>query len=172
MAVLCRLSDRGRGCRLTDPHAARCRQGVVLLSLLTGLAVACERSDPRLRPEQVLKDSLSLGDDDRVHRVRLSRLDQRENLDPASVEVREGDYVDFVSADRGVHAISFALDSLSSVAAQFLRASGQESSPPLVLPGARFVVLFAGAPTGRYPFVVVGNGTEAHGAVVVREPER
>jgi plastocyanin len=99
-------------------------------------------------------------------------LDQRENPDPVSVEVREGDYVEFVSADRGVHAIFFALDSLSSAAAQFLRASGQESSPPLVLPGARFVVLFAGAPIGRYPFVVVGNGTEAHGAVVVREPER
>ena len=172
MAVLCRLSYRGWRCRLTDPHAARCRQGVVLLSLLAGLAVACERSAPRLRPDQVLKDSLSLGDNDQVHRVRLSRLDQRENLDPASVEVREGDYVEFVSTDRGVHAIYFVLDSLSSVAGQFLRASGQESSPPLVLPGARFVVLFAGAPTGRYPFVVVGNGTEAHGTVVVREPER
>jgi hypothetical protein len=145
---------------------------VVLLSLLAGLTAACERSDPELRPGQVLKDSLGLGDDDRVHRVRLSRLDQRENPDPASVEVREGDYVEFVSVDHGVHAIFFALDSLSSAAAQFLRAAGQESSPPLVLPAARFVVLFAGAPIGRYPFVVVGNGTEAYGVVVVREPER
>ena len=133
---------------------------------------ACERSDPELRPGQVLQDSLNLGDDDRVHRVQLSRVDQKESPEPASVEVREGDYVEFVSADRGVHAISFVLDSLSSAAAQFLRASGQEGSPPLVLPGARFVVLFAGAPLGRYPFLVVGNGTEAHGAVVVVDPKR
>ena len=133
---------------------------------------ACERSDPELRPGQVLQDSLNLGDDDRVHRVRLSRVDQRESPEPAFVEVREGDYVEFVSADRGVHAISFVLDSLSAAAGQFLSASGQEGSPPLVLPGARFVVLFAGAPPGRYPFVVVGNGTEAHGAVVVVDPKR
>jgi hypothetical protein len=99
-------------------------------------------------------------------------VDQKESPEPTSVEVREGDYVEFVSADRGVHAISFVLDSLSSAAVQFLRVSGQEGSPPLVLPGARFVVLFAGAPLGRYPFLVVGNGTEAHGAVVVVDPKR
>ena len=144
---------------------------MVILSLLVGLA-ACERSDPELRPGQVLRDSLSLGDGDRVHRVRLSRVDQRESPEPAFVEVREGDYVEFVSVDRGVHAISFTLDSLSSSAAQFLRASGQEGSPPLVVPGARFVVLFAGAPPGRYPFWVVGNGVEALGAVVVIDPKR
>ena len=144
---------------------------MVLLSLLVGLS-ACERSDPKLRPGQVLQDSLNLGDDDRVHRVHLSRVDQKESPEPTSVEVREGDYVEFVSADRGVHAISFVLDSLSSAAVQFLRVSGQEGSPPLVLPGARFVVLFAGAPLGRYPFLVVGNGTEAHGAVVVVDPKR
>ena len=139
---------------------------------LAGLVVACERSDPELRPGQVLRDSLDLGDHDRVHRIRLGTLDQRETPDPAFVEVQEGDYVEFFSADRGVHAISFTLDSLPSAAAQFLRSSGQEGSPPLVLPGARFVVLFAGAPPGRYPFVVVGNGTEARGAVVVGEPRR
>jgi plastocyanin len=152
-------------------QAAHYRWGVVPLFLLVGLA-ACERSDPELRPAQVLQDSLNLGDGDRVHSVRLSRVDQRESPEPASVEVREGDYVEFVSADRGVHAVSFTLDSLSAAAAQFLRVSGQEGSPPLVVPGARFVVLFAGAPPGRYPFVVVGNGTEALGAVVVIDPMR
>ena len=144
---------------------------MALFFVLVGLA-ACERPDPELRPGQVLQDSLNLGDGDRVHRVRLSRVDQRESPEPASVDVREGDYVEFVSADRGVHAISFVLDSLSSAAAQFLRASGQQGSPPLVLPGARFLVLFADAPPGRYPFVVVGNGTEAHGAVMVVDPKR
>ena len=171
MAVLHCLPDRGPGLHLTDPHAARCRQGVYLLLLFAGLAAGCERADPRLQPGQVLRDSLNLGDGDRVHRVRLSRLEQRESPEPSSVEVQEGDYVEFVSADRGVHAVSFALDSLSSSAAQFLRTSGQEGSPPLVLPGARFVMLFAGAPPGRYPFVVVGNGTEGRGVVVVRGPE-
>ena len=172
MAVLHRLPDRGRGPRLTDPHSNRCGRGAALLFLIVGLVAACERSDPRLRPDLLLKDSLNLGDGDRVHRVRLSRVDQRESPDPSSLEILEGDYVEFVSVDRGVHAVSFELDSLSSGHAQFLRTSGQEGSPPLVLQGSRFVTLFEGAPLGRYPFVVVGNGTEGRGVVVVTEPER
>lgn len=172
MAVLCGVPHCGRGRRLTDPRAARCRQGVILVSLLVGLVSACERADPKLRPAQVLKDSLNLRDSDRVHRVRLGSVDNRETADPATVELRGGDYVEFVSGDRGVHAISFTLDSLSSAAAEFLRGSSQEGSPPLVLPEARFLVTFAGAPPGRYPFVVVGSGTEARGVVVVREPKR
>jgi hypothetical protein len=34
------------------------------------------------------------------------------------------------------------------------------------------VVTFAGAPPGRYPFLVVGNGAEARGAIEVVEEQR
>lgn len=121
-------------------------------------------------PEQVLRDSLGLGDDDRVHRVSLTSVDNREAPDPDSVEIRVGDHVEFRTADRRVHAVGFLLDSLPPGAADFLRRTGQEGSPPLVEVDARYLVTFADAPPGRYPFSVVGNGAEGRGAVVVGEP--
>ena len=96
----------------------------------------------------------------------------RESPDPALVEVRAGDYVQFVTEDHRVHALSFEMDSLDAGRAAFLRGSGQEGGPPMVVRGSRFVVTFAGAPPGRYPFVVVGNGEDGRGAVVVSEVER
>jgi plastocyanin len=143
----------------------------VVFLLLAGLVSACNRSDARLRPEAILRDSLGLDDDDRVHQIRLGAVDNRESLDPPTVTVRVGDYVEFLTTDRRVHAVSFVLDSLPPGAADFLRRSGQEASPPLVETGTRFLITLADAPTGRYPFVVIGNGAEARGAVVVAETE-
>ena len=142
------------------------------VALLLSLPTACERPDPRLRPEQVLRDSLQLGDDDRVHRVQLLSQDNREAPEPAAVSVRPGDYVEFVTGDHRVHAIAFVLDSAAPAGAAFLRRTAQEGSPPLVVPEARFVVTFADAPPGRYPYLVIGNGAEGRGQVVVGEPER
>lgn len=142
------------------------------LPLLLALAVAvggCRQRDAELEPDALLRDSLGLEEDDRVHRIRLAGEDNRESAEPATVQVRPGDYVEFVTADRRVHAVAFAMDSLSAAAAAFLRGSGQEGSPPMMEPDSRFVVSFAEAPAGRYPFVVVGNGTLARGSVVVVE---
>ena len=119
----------------------------------------------------MLRDSLGLGDEDRVHRVRLSSPGNRETIEPGSVQLRPGDYVEFVTSDRRVHAVSFVLDSVPPGAADFLRGSAQESSPPLVEPESRFLVSFQRAPPGRYPFVVAGNGAEARGAILVGEPK-
>jgi plastocyanin len=167
VALLRRVRDAGRGSRLS--WSARSVFGLALLLVLAG---GCRRDDPSLRPDDVLRDSLGLGDDDRVHRIRLSSPDNRETVEPGSIEVRPGDWVEFRTADRRVHAVSFVLDSLAPAAAEFLRASAQESSPPLVEPEARFLVSFADAPVGRYPFVVAGNGAEARGSIVVAEPSR
>ena len=62
--------------------------------------------------------------------------------------VRPGDFVEFVTQDRRVHVLTFDLQSLSPPAAEFLLGSGQQSSPPLVESGTRFVVSFASAPPG------------------------
>jgi plastocyanin len=144
----------------------------LLLPLLVTLGSGCKRSDASLQPDAVLRDSLGLGGEDRVHRVRLSSPQNRETIEPAAVDVLPGDYVEFISADRRVHAVSFQLDSLSPAAADFLRGSAQESSPPLLEPEARFLVTFEGAPVGRYPFVVAGNGADARGAITVTESSR
>lgn len=173
MAVLRGLWVRGRGRRLTEPGAVRCRSGpgrALLIGMLVSLA--CGRADDHLRPDAMLRDSLGLGDDDRVHRIWLASVANNERIDPDRVEIRQGDYVEFVTDDRRVHAVAFTLDSLSLPASEFLSQSGQQGSPPLVDAGARFVVSFTGAPTSRYPFVVVGNGAPGRGLVVVSEPKR
>jgi plastocyanin len=141
--------------------------GLVLLAVL---ASGCKKPDRSLEPEALLRDSLGLGEDDRVHRIRLSSPENRELIEPAAVDARPGDFVQFLTDDRRVHAVRFVLDSLPPGGADFLKAGAQESSPPLVEPASRFLVTFEGAPVGRYPFVVVGNGTEARGVIVVAEP--
>jgi hypothetical protein len=66
--------------------------------------------------------------------------------------------------------VAFELDSLSDAAAELLRSTGQDASPPLLDAGTRFVVHFAGAPAGRYPYRVEGSARAARGVVVVAEP--
>ena len=144
----------------------------LLLSVLAVLGSGCRQPDTRLRPDQLLRDSLGLGDNDRVHRVRLGSESNRELVQPPQLTVEPGDYVEFVTQDRRVHAIEFTLAGLPPAAAEFLRASGQEGSPPLVEPESRFVVSFADAPLGAYPYVVIGNGPEGRGTVVVAEADR
>jgi len=156
----------GGGRRLSRPF-----RPIIGLILLAALG-ACERKDATLQPDTVLRDSLGLGDEDRVHVVRLSSPGNRELIEPPTLEVRPGDYVEFLTADRRVHAVTFLVDSLSPPAAAFLREHSQESSPPLIEPESRFLVTFEDAPPGRYPFVLSGNGTEARGAIVVAEPTR
>jgi plastocyanin len=142
------------------------------LLVLVGLVSACRRSDPDLQPEAVLKDSLGLSDRDRVHRIQLSSPDNVETPAPDSVAILPGDYVEFLTTDGKVHAVSFVLDSLPSGGADFMKGAAQEASPPLVSAESRFLVTFTDAPAGRYPFVVAGNGTEGRGAIVVGRPPR
>ena len=123
------------------------------------------------RPDDVLRSELQLGDEDEVHRITL-RADERERPEPSEVVVPPGAWVEFVTDDWRVHEVHFDPDGLATEAAAFLAASDQMASPPLVDRGARFVVSFEGAPPGRYPFRIEGNGEPAHGAVVVAEPVR
>jgi plastocyanin len=144
----------------------------LVLSALAILGAGCRRADDTLQPDALLRDSLGLGDDDRVHRVALGSADNQEVIQPPQVTVRPGDYVEFVTQDRRVHALAFTLDGLPPGAAEFLVGSGQQSSPPLVETGTRFVVSFEAAPLGTYPYVVTGNGTGGRGTIVVAEEER
>jgi plastocyanin len=144
----------------------------LLLAALAVVGSGCKRAGNELQPDQVLRDSLGLGDEDRVHRVRLGSADNREIVQPPQLTVRPGDYVEFVTQDRRVHALEFTLEELPPAAAEFMRRTGQQGSPPLVQADARFVVSFAQAPPGTYPYVVIGNGEEGRGAIVVSEEER
>lgn len=136
-----------------------------MVAFLAGVG-GCRAHDPSLRPDSVLRAELGLTDADRVHRVAL-RGGASESADPAAVDVQEGDWVEFVSSDWRVHEVRFELDSLDATAGRFLTESDQVASPPLLEPDARFVISFSGAPEGRYPYVVEGNGSAVRGVVVV-----
>ncbi|HZD05070.1 MAG TPA: hypothetical protein VE173_09130, partial [Longimicrobiales bacterium] len=115
-------------------------------------------------------DSLGLTDADRVFRVGLSVVDGENTAEPGSLTVPRGAWVEFVAADGWTRMVAFELDSLSDAAAELLRSTGQDASPPLLDAGTRFVVHFAGAPAGRYPYRVEGSARAARGVVVVAEP--
>ena len=93
------------------------------------------------------------------------------SLDPIEATVAPGDYLQFVTADSWIHEISFDVDSLTASGLTFMDDLDQLASPPLVSRGSRFVVSFVGAPPGRYPYLVLGNGAPKRGAIVVEALE-
>lgn len=138
-------------------------------ALAMATAAACSRPpgpDPALQPDSVLRAELGLGDADQVHRVEI-RGGAQEQLAPAEIQVPQGHWVEFVTADWRVHEVRFEVDSLDADALGFLAGTDQVDSPPLIEMGARFVVSFADAPEGRYPYLVEGNALPARGVVVV-----
>lgn len=140
--------------------------GALAVVALAALTAGCSRTDPALVPDSTLRAELGLTDADRVHTLVL-RGGEQEEVTPGTVEILEGDWVQFSAADWRVHEVRFEADSLSLPARSFLEESDQGASPPLVDQGDRFVVSFTGAPEGRYPFLVEGNGTPVRGVVVV-----
>lgn len=165
MALLRVLRNRGR--RL-GPFPGR---PLLVTCALAALWTGCDTPDPRYLPDDYLRRELGLGDDDRVHTVRLTG-GPIESADPQLDSVPSGAWVQFVSDDWLVHEVAFAPDSLSAAAHDFLERSGQLASPPLLQRGARFVVSFEGAPPGRYPYVLQGNTTAGAGLIVVTQPGR
>lgn len=125
--------------------------------------------DPDLVPDERLRAELGLTERDRVHTVAL-RSGVGERSDPASLEVLVGDLVQFVSIDWMVHEVHFELDSVGAAARTFLESTMQAASPPLLQRDARFVLTFAGAPPGRYPYRLEGNREEGRGEIVVIAP--
>lgn len=135
--------------------------------VLVAVATGCSRGpDPSLFPDSVLRAELGLTDADRVHRITLAG-GGAEQVAADSVLVAEGDWVEFVATDWRTHEVRFEAEALGAEARSFLERSDQVASPPLMAPDARFVVSFRGAPEGRYPFRVEGNGAPGRGVVVV-----
>ena len=110
---------------------------------------------------------MELGIEERqvIHQVTLSGRGAFEQVSPSVIEARVGDIVQFVSGDRRIHTISFYPTSRAQE--EFLDASGQRSSPPLIDIGSRFVVSFEAAPPGEYPFGSAGHGDSAAGRIIL-----
>ncbi len=147
---------------------ARSVRAVGATAVAAALLVAgCGRGVPEdLQPDETLRQELGLGDGDEVHRITLTSGDAEEAV-PDSVTLPPGAWAEFVSGDWRVHEVRFEVDSMGAEQRSFLESSDQVASPPLVDRDDRFVLSFAEAPAGRYPFVVEGNGAPVRGVVVV-----
>jgi hypothetical protein len=121
-----------------------------------------------LRPDQVLRDSLGLGDRDRVHVVGLTTTEAGVDIaSPAETVVRSGDLVSFELADRRARTVRFEAADLGPASSAWAESAGLLRVPLLSDSGARWVLDFADAPEGRFPFAVVGGGESGSGAIVV-----
>jgi len=125
--------------------------------------------DPDTLPDDVLQAALGLTVADRVHRVTLTG-GASERADPVALSVEPGSYVEFVTADWLIHEVMFEADSIDARLWSFLRQTDQTASPPLINRESRYVLSFQGAPTGRYPYLIEGNGGAGHGVIIVTEP--
>lgn len=121
-------------------------------------------------PDALLQRELGLVESDRVHTIRISGGDA-ETADPPLDSVAVGSYVQFVTDDWLVHEVLFEADSLLEDARTFLERTNQMASPPLLQRDSRFVVSFAGAPPGRYRYLIEGNGRPGRGVIIVVDSE-
>jgi plastocyanin len=134
------------------------------------MALGCqEPPDPSLQPDEVLQGELGLTPADRVHRVRLTG-GAVERADPVLVSIEPGTYVEFVTTDWLVHEVVFETDSMDGGQLAFLERTDQVASPPLIERDSRYVLSFAAAPLGRYPYRLEGNGRSGRGVIVVTAP--
>ena len=120
-------------------------------------------------PDEVdgLRRALGLSSDAEIHQVNLGGRGAEEHAVPAVIRAQPGDAVEFRTVDHRVHTVAFVLDSLAPAVREFLEATGQKASAPLVRRGSRFMVRLQDAPPGRYVFVTEGHGGMARGVLQV-----
>jgi plastocyanin len=141
-----------------------------VVAAAAALAAGCqEPPDPSLQPDAVLQAELGLTPGDRVHRVRLTG-GEVERTDPDVITIHPGAFVEFVTTDWFVHEVVFEVDSLAAGQRAFLERTEQVVSPPLIERDSRYVLTFEGAPPGRYPYRLEGNGRAGRGAIFVASP--
>jgi plastocyanin len=141
------------------------------LFLLASLVVAsCQvPPDPDTQPDELLQAELGLTTKDRVHRVTLSG-GPTEQADPAAISIEPDSHVEFVTTDWMIHEVIFDADSVPGARWSFLERTDQTASPPLIDRDTRYVLSFVGAPPGRYPYRIEGNGGVGTGVIIVTEP--
>lgn len=135
------------------------------------IAVSCEPPpDPETQPDATLHAELGLTLRDRVYRVTLSG-GPSERADPVAISIEPGSHVEFVTSDWLIHEVIFEADSVAGVRWAFLERTDQAASPPLINRDSRYVLSFEGAPPGRYPYLIEGNGPAGRGVIIVTDPE-
>jgi hypothetical protein len=143
---------------------------LLVLAVILSAVASCEPPpDPDTLPDEVLQAELGLTTSDRVHRVELTG-GKREQADPVVVSIEPDAHVEFITTDWLIHEVIFDEDSLVGGRWDFLESSDQTSSPPLIDKESRYLLSFVGAPTGRYPYRIEGNGAAGRGVIIVTGP--
>jgi plastocyanin len=88
-----------------------------------------------------------------------------------AISIEPGSYVEFVTTDWLIHEVIFEADSVTRAQWSFLESTDQTASPPLINRESRYVLTFEGAPSGRYPYLIEGNGPAGRGLIIVIPPE-
>jgi plastocyanin len=145
--------------RSRAPAASRGFAGAVFFAAFVVLGGCRETGPPAPRVLTLGGDTIVLGDSIDVLEVRVGRVDDgADAIDPPSLVAHVGDVVRFTSTDRGAHALAFDALRLEPAAREFLERTGQLRGPPLLEPGAVWVVNLADAPPGTYPFTCSTHG--------------
>ena len=149
------------------PAASCGLAGALFFVALAALAGCRDVGGSAPRVLELGSDTIVLADSIALVEVRIGRIDDGDNvIEPASLDAKAGDVVRFTSEDRGAHALSFDAARLDPAAREFLQRTGQLRGPPLLEPGAVWVVNLDGAPPGSYPFTCSTHGL--HGTLTVR----
>jgi plastocyanin len=132
------------------------------------LLAACWSAEAEPDPDDELRSLLGLTRAIPIYHVTLSGAGARDSLSPALIEVTAGAVVEMRVLDARTHAVAFVLDQLPEANRAFLERTHQLFGPALIDPDSRFVVSFAGAPPGRYPFRCLSHPETGRGLVIVR----
>ena len=135
------------------------------LALLVGIA-GCDPVPPELRPPEILRDSLGLGEDDAVFEVGLAVVDGAETASPLSIDLSRPGWLSFRSDDRRTRRVVLDTAGLGPDQRGWMD-TRHVASPPLLHPEARWVIDFRDAPAGSWSFRIIGSATEGRVRVVV-----
>ena len=147
---------------------------LLLLSLVGVGALApwaCREPEPAgSELDPLLRDSLPDAVGARMRVVEIGFGPGGEKVAPDSVELLPGEQVDFHTLDGSPRVARFRVMGLDEAQYRFLTEGSGLSSPPLVAANTHWVVDFAQAPPGRYPFEVEGPRGAVDGVLWVGPP--
>jgi len=138
---------------------------LVLGVALGGCDPPADGADAGPRVLELDSARITLPDSVRLVVVSLDRSHPGD-LEPAHAEIRVGDIGRFEAADAAAHAVGFDGTGLTAEARRFLEVTGQMRSPPLLNAGNAWVVSFAHAPPGDYPYHCATH--RARGSITVQ----
>jgi plastocyanin len=95
-------------------------------------------------------DSIFLPVGARIHDIAIRQQSNSGEFAPDTVTAHVGDVIRFTAVDAGSHALSLDSHTNTDMVRAFLEKTSQRRSPPLLQPGATWIVYLKDAPTGDY----------------------